>query len=377
MEGDAAGAGAERVRVELGARGYDIHIGSGLITRAGALLRRVLPMGRVVVVTDETVAALHLPALALSLAEAGIRYDAVVVPAGEESKALAPLGDLLDRLLALPVERKVAVLALGGGVVGDLAGFAAAITLRGLPLVQVPTTLLAQVDSAVGGKTGITSRHGKNLIGAFHQPLAVLADVASLATLPPRELRAGYAEVVKMGVIDRPDFFAWAEENGGRLIAGDEAARAEAVRRSCLAKAAIVGEDEREEGRRALLNLGHTFGHALEAEAGFGEELRHGEAVAIGMVLALRLSVRLGLCPPADAERLARHLAAVGLPTRSPAPSAGRWTPNALIAHMTRDKKVADGRITFVLARGIGRAFLARDIPRADVEAVLAGGGAS
>jgi len=362
----------EVVRVELGARSYDIHVGPGVIDRAGALLAPVLPARRVVVVTDETVSPLHLPRLQAALEEAGFRHDSIVVPAGEASKDMATLDRVLDRLLELGIERSVAVVALGGGVVGDLAGFAAAVALRGLPFVQVPTTLLAQVDSAVGGKTGINSRHGKNLIGAFHQPRLVLADTAVLDTLPRRQLLAGYAEIVKYGAIDRPDFFDWLEAHGQAVLDGDPAARALAVGTSCRAKADIVAADETEQGRRALLNLGHTFGHALEAEAGYGDALLHGEAVAIGMVMAFDLSVRLGLCPPQDAARLRRHLEAVGLPV---APGRGgnlpNWDPEALLAHMAKDKKVRDGRITFILARGIGKSFVSRDVEPGSVASLL------
>ncbi len=255
------------------------------------------------------------------------------------------------------------IVAFGGGVIGDLAGFCAAILLRGIPYVQVPTSLLAQVDSAVGGKTGVNARHGKNLIGAFHQPRLVLADTDVLATLPPRELRAGYAEVVKYGLIDQPDFFAWLECHGAALLAGDAAAQQHAIVTSCAAKAAIVAADEREAERRVLLNLGHTFAHAYEALAGYGELLLHGEAVALGMVQAFALSARLGLCPPADVARLRAHLAAVGLPTDPRAVRPGGFEAGAMLAAMGRDKKVAAGKIRFVLARGIGAAFVSDQVP--------------
>ena len=359
----------ETVRVELGERAYDIRIAPGLIDTAGKLLQPLAPAGRLVVITDETVDGLHGAAFEASLTAAGLRPLRLAVPAGESSKSLARLEDLLERMLAHGIDRSTPVIGFGGGVVGDLAGFAAAVALRGLPFVQIPTTLLAQVDSAVGGKTGINARHGKNLIGAFHQPQLVLADLATLDTLPRRQLLAGYAEIVKYGAIDRPDFFGWLERHGPDLLAGDIAARAHAVRLCCEAKAAIVAADEREAGRRALLNLGHTFGHALEAATGFGDRLLHGEAVAIGMVLAFDLSVRLGLCPAADAARLRRHLAAVGLPT-TPPPGVG--APGDLLAHMSRDKKVSAGRITFILAEGLGRAFIACDIDPAEVAGLLA-----
>jgi len=358
----------EIVRVALGARSYDIHIGNGLIDDAGTLLEPLMRVPRAIVVTDETVAALYLERLSHALDRAGIGHHEIVLPPGEATKALDRFGEVLDRMLSLGIERTVTVIALGGGVIGDLAGFAASVALRGLPYVQIPTTLLAQVDSAVGGKTGINSPYGKNLIGSFHQPRLVIADVGALASLAPRQRRAGYAEIVKYGAIDNPDFFGWLEANGKALLAGDAEHLAHAVRVSCESKAAIVAADEREAGKRALLNLGHTFGHALEAETGYGGALLHGEAVAIGMVLAFDLSVRLGLCPAADADRLRDHLVETGLPVTL----QGRdWSVERLMAHMARDKKVADGRITFILARGLGRSFVATDIDPAEAAAVL------
>ena len=363
----------ETLRVDLGARGYDIVVGAGLLARAGELLAPVLQRPHAFVVTDETVAERHLPALARGLAAGGIGVDNIVLPAGEFTKDFGHLQRVVDTLLAQGVERRDTVIALGGGVIGDLAGFAAAVTLRGIDVVQVPTTLLAQVDSSVGGKTGINSAHGKNLVGAFHQPRAVLADTDVLDTLPRRERLAGYAEVVKYGCIDDPAFFAWLESNGLDAIEGAGAARRHAVRRACQRKAAIVAADERESsGARALLNLGHTFAHALEAECGYGAELLHGEAVAIGTVLAADLSVELGHCPAEDAVRIRNHLAAVGLPT-SPAQVPGRvFDPARLMAHMQKDKKVRDGRTTFVLLEGIGGAFLSQDVPASAVSALLA-----
>lgn len=354
----------DTVRVALGPRSYDILIGPGLIARAGAHLAGTLPGRRVVPVTDETVAGLHLDTLLRSLDEAGIarQGEPVVLPAGERTKSFAQLESLLEDLLGRGLDRSTVLLALGGGVVGDLAGFAAATALRGIDFVQIPTTLLSQVDSSVGGKTGINSRHGKNLVGAFHQPRLVLADTAALDTLPRRELLAGYAEIVKYGLIDDPALFGWLEENGRRAVDGDAGARTAAIRASCMAKARIVGADERESADRALLNLGHTFGHALEAAAGYGGALLHGEAVAIGMVLAFRLSARLGLCAPEDEARVARHLRAAGLPHRlADVPEAMR-APDALLAHMGKDKKTRQGSLTFVLARGIGRSFVAKDV---------------
>ncbi len=362
----------ETVPVELAGRSYDILVGRGLIADAGHRMKPFLK-GRAVVVTDETVAGLHLPALRSSLAAEGLACEAVILPPGEETKSFARLEQLCDQLIELRVERREAIVALGGGAIGDLTGFAAAILRRGLDFVQVPTTLLAQVDSSVGGKTAINARKGKNLVGAFHQPRLVLADTAVLDSLPRRQLLAGYAEVAKYGLLGDAAFFSWLERHGEAVIAGDPAARRQAVVTSCRHKARIVAADEHENGDRALLNLGHTFGHALEAETGFSDRLLHGEAVAIGMCLAFELSARLGLCPREDAERARRHLAAIGLPT-SPRDIPGQglaMTGEALWHHMQQDKKVADGRITFVLARGLGQAFLTREVDPGAVRALL------
>ncbi len=362
-----------RLAVTLPSASYEILVGDGLLARAGALLAPVLAQKRAVVVTDETVAALHLPTLLCGLAETGIVAATLTVPAGESSKSLAAWTELVDRLLEEGVERKTAVIALGGGVVGDLAGFVAAAALRGLPFVQAPTTLLAQVDSSVGGKTGVNTAWGKNLVGAFHQPLMVLADTATLATLPERERRAGYAEIAKAGLIGDAGFFAWCEQNGGAVVHGDRDAQAEAILRACAFKAAVVGDDEREEkpsDGRALLNLGHTFGHALEAELGYTGGLLHGEAVAVGIGLAFRLSARLGHCAAEDAERVVSHLDSVGLPAELHRLNR-RLSAEALIGRMRRDKKVRDGALTFVLARGIGQAFTARDVAAEAVAELL------
>jgi 3-dehydroquinate synthase len=360
------------VCVGLGPRSYDIFVGEGLLATAADFLRPLLAQPRVIIVTDERVAGLHLDALVASLAASGISHHVVVLPPGEQTKDFTHLKDLCERILDLRVERGILLMALGGGVIGDIVGLAAGILLRGLDFVQLPTTLLAQVDSSVGGKTGINTRHGKNLVGLFHQPRLVLADVGTLATLDARQMRAGYAEVVKYGVLGDAEFFDWLEANGARVLAGDSAALRYAVATCCRAKAAVVAEDEREAGRRALLNLGHTFGHALEAETGFGDGLLHGEAVAIGMVLALQLSARLGLAPAGDALRLSRHLAAVGLPTDLTAlAGGGAATADRLIEHMHSDKKMHHGRARFILARGIGRAFVAGDVELADVRAIL------
>jgi 3-dehydroquinate synthase len=361
----------EKVRVELGERSYDILIGRGLIAAAGTHIPPLLAKKHVVIITDANVAKLHLEALEHALSHAGVKVDSIIMPAGEATKSFAEVERLTGLLLDMKIERGTTLIALGGGVIGDLTGFVAAITLRGIDFIQVPTTLLAQVDSSVGGKTGINTPHGKNLVGAFYQPRLVLADTATLDTLPRRELLAGYAEVAKYGLIDEPDFFTWLEANGVDVIEGDEAARRHAIAVSCRAKARIVGADERESGARALLNLGHTFGHALEAECGFSNELLHGEGVAIGMLMAFDLSVTLGLCPAEDAARVQRHLASVGLPT-APAAVQGRfWSAERLVEHMGRDKKVKDGRIGFVLARGIGKSFHPAHVELAEVTAML------
>ena len=354
------------VTVGLGERSYDVVVEAGLLGNCKGHLARHAKNGRVVVVTDANVAPLHLPALEAS----GLKVESIVLPPGESTKSWRQLEELCDRLLALEIERSDPVIALGGGVIGDLTGFAAAIVKRGCKVIQIPTTLLAQVDSSVGGKTAINTATGKNLIGAFHQPSLVLIDPDTLGTLPPREMRAGYAEVVKYGLIDDPEFFAWCEANGAALLAGDAKARIHAIAHSVAAKARIVGADEREtSGRRALLNLGHTFGHALEAETGFSDRLIHGEAVAAGMAIAFRFSAARGLCPAGDAARVSVHLASVGLPTGArPATNADGKT---LAAHMAHDKKKSGGTVPFLLARGIGRTFLDTSIMLDDVAAFL------
>ena len=368
-------SGPDTIRVVLGARSYDIHVGSGLIAAAGRHLAPLAGKRRVIVVTDETVARLHLPALVASLDGAGVGHASVVVPPGEGTKDFAHYARVAEEILALGIERKTLIVALGGGVVGDLAGFVAATLLRGIDYVQIPTTLLAQVDSSVGGKTAINSAHGKNLVGAFHQPALVLADVDALATLPRRELLAGYAEVVKYGLIRDRGFYEWLEGAGRALVDGDAALRTRAVAESCRHKAAVVATDERETGERALLNFGHTFGHALEAEIGYGPELLHGEAVALGMVLAFDFSVRLGHASGQSAERVRRHLAAVGLPVSLASIPGRRFAADRLVAHMRRDKKVQDGRLTFILPREIGDVFVTRDVPEAAVRDFLAASG--
>ncbi|HYF08430.1 MAG TPA: 3-dehydroquinate synthase [Acetobacteraceae bacterium] len=363
----------ERLAVGLGDRAYDIVVGDGLLPRAGGLLRPVLPAPRVVVITDEAVAPLHLPALREGLEAADVAVLATIaVPPGEASKDFSTLHSVLERMLAAGVDRRTTVIALGGGVVGDLAGFAAAVALRGLPFVQVPTTLLAQVDSSVGGKTGVNLRAGKNLAGAFHQPRLVLADTATLSTLPPRELRAGYAEVAKHGLLQGA-LWDWCEADGAHVVAGDPAALAHAVIESCRLKSAVVAGDEREEsaeGGRALLNLGHTFGHAIEAECGFDGTLLHGEAVAVGLGLAAMLSARLGHCSQEWPSRVISHLSACGLPARL-ADLPRRFTVEALMTRMRKDKKVRDGAMRFVLMRAPGACFTSADVPADTVTALL------
>jgi 3-dehydroquinate synthase len=371
MTTHAKSAPVEQITVDLGQRSYDILIGPGLVDDAGAQIASRIATPRAYIITDANVAPLLGDRLSASLNAAGIDHETIVLPAGEATKSFGPFENLLDDLLQRGVERATTLVALGGGVIGDITGFAASALLRGINYVQVPTTLLAQVDSSVGGKTAINARHGKNLIGAFYQPRLVLADTKTLDTLPQRELLAGYAETVKYGLIGDAEFYAWLEANGAALLSGDDSARIHAVARSCRMKAAIVAEDEREQGRRALLNLGHTFAHALEAETGFGDLLLHGEAVAIGMALAFDLSARLNLCSSDDAARVRRHLQAAGLPTYPPGHPKGQWDVQRLISLIGADKKADQGRPVFVLARAIGDAFIARDVDLGDVEAVL------
>ena len=362
---------SERIAVSLGARSYDIHVGPGLFADAGRLLS---PMahGPVPVVTDANVAKLHLDAFVAGLTAAGIDPHPIVLDAGESTKSFHWLEELCSELLATGVDRGGLIVALGGGVIGDLTGFAAGVLKRGIDFAQVPTTLLAQVDSSVGGKTAINTVEGKNLVGIFHQPKIVLADTDALKTLPRRELLAGYAEVVKYGALGDATFFEWLEANGARALAGDAEAMVHAVAHSCRMKAAIVARDEREAGERALHNLGHTFGHALEAATGFSARLLHGEGVALGMALAFRLSVKLGLCNGQDAERFVRHLKAVGLPTEITDVPGPRPSADVLLKNMAHDKKVKDGKLVFVLVRGIGQGFITSDVPTESIRQVLA-----
>ncbi len=359
------------VHVPLGDRAYDVQIGQGLLAEAGARIAPHLARPKVWIVTEERVAALHLDALTHGLRAAGIDAASLILPSGESTKSWPHLQRVADWLLSEKVERRDVVVAFGGGVIGDLVGFAAAIHRRGIRFVQIPTSLLAQVDSSVGGKTGINSSHGKNLIGAFHQPSLVLADIDVLGTLTARDFLAGYGEVAKYGMLRDAAFFSWLEDNGPTLATGDATLRQEAVRRSVQMKADIVARDETEQGDRALLNLGHTFCHALEATTGYSDRLLHGEGVAIGCALAFDLSARLGLCAQEDPSRVREHLSAMGMKRDlkdidGPLPDA-----EALLGLMAQDKKVVDGQLRFILARGIGDAFVTGDVPRDAVRALL------
>ncbi|WP_374571395.1 3-dehydroquinate synthase [Phenylobacterium sp.] len=363
--------------VGLGERSYDVLIGPGLLDAAGGRIAPFVKRGRVAVVSDETVWRLHGARLTASLEAAGLSAPAVIVPPGEQTKSFEGLADVCDRLLALELDRGDLIVAFGGGVVGDLAGFAAAIYKRGIDFVQIPTTLLAQVDSSVGGKTAIDTPRGKNLIGAFHQPRLVLADLDVLATLPVREMRAGYAEVIKYGLLGDFSFFQRLEADGAAVLAREPQALTDAVTRSVQMKAEIVAQDEKEAGRRALLNLGHTFGHALEAETGYGEALLHGEGVAAGMALAFRFSAAQGLCSSQDAVRASAAIAAAGLPTRMDEVTKTPFSAERLVRHMAQDKKAEGGKLTFILARAIGQAFTARDVDARAVRDFLTAEGAA
>ena len=364
------------VRVDLGARGYDIHIGPHVLAEAGGFIQPLLSRAKLAIVTDTNVGPLHLATLHKTLDEVGIAHDHIVLPAGEGTKNFAQLEALCDWLLAQKIERDDCIVALGGGVIGDLTGFAAAILRRGTRFIQIPTSLLAQIDSSIGGKTAVNTTAGKNLIGAFHQPDLVLADTHVLADLPPRELRAGYAEMVKYGALGDAGFFDWLEANGDKVLALDADATAYGVAASCRAKAAIVARDERESGERALLNLGHTFGHAFEKLTGYGDALLHGEAVAYGMHLAFAFSAARGHCPPADAARLAAHLAASDLPTSMAQIGNGAFAADALLDAMAQDKKVKAGQMRFILAHGLGDTFIADDVSAADLRPFLIAQGA-
>jgi 3-dehydroquinate synthase len=362
----------ETVHVALPGREYNINIGPGLLAEAGSYIAPFLPRPRVVVISDETVAALHLDSLRAGLAAEGISMEALNLPPGEATKCWAQLTRCVDWLLEQKVERNDVVIALGGGVIGDLVGFAAAILRRGVRFIQIPTSLLAQVDSSVGGKTGINVSQGKNLVGAFHQPVLVLADTGVLGTLKPRDFLAGYGEVVKYGLLGDAAFFDWLETQGPALAAGDMAARVEAVRWSVQMKADIVTRDETEQGERALLNLGHTFCHALESATQYSDRLLHGEGVAIGCALAFELSSRLGLCSQEDPSRVRAHLKAMGMKTDLRDIKGNLPDADALLELMGQDKKVVQGELRFVLARGIGDAFVTGDVPRETVRGLLA-----
>ena len=361
----------ETVHVALGDRAYDVLIGQGLLPRAGELIRPFLKRPRVAIVTDETVAALHLETLQAGLEAQGISHSALALPAGESTKGWPEFSRTVEWLLGEKIERRDIVIALGGGVIGDLVGFAAAVLRRGVRFVQIPTTLLAQVDSSVGGKTGINSPHGKNLIGAFHQPSLVLADIDVLNTLPMRVLRAGYGEVAKYGLLGDAAFFQWLEANTAAITARDPSALLYAVKRSVEMKADIVVRDETERGDRALLNLGHTFCHALESATGYSNRLLHGEGVAIGCALAFTVSARLGLCPQEDPSRVDAHLADMGMKRRLADIEGDPPSAEALLDLMGQDKKVQDGKLTFIMAKGIGKAFVTQDVPKEVVLNVL------
>ncbi len=363
--------GIERVHVPLGDRAYDVVIGQGLLAQAGALVGPLLHRKQAAILTETRVAGLHLPALQAGLAASGIAAQSHALAPGEATKGWAGLSEAVEWLLDAKVERRDIVIALGGGVIGDLGGFAAAILRRGVRFVQVPSSLLAQVDSSVGGKTGINTRHGKNLVGAFHQPSLVLADIDLLDSLPARDFLAGYGEVVKYGLLGDAAFFEWLERNAPAMAHGDKALRQYAVRRSVEMKAGIVARDETEQGERALLNLGHTFCHALEAATGYSDRLLHGEGVAIGCALAFELSARMGLCAQETPSRVRAHLKRMGMATDLrdiPGELPGR---DALIDLMGQDKKVQDGRLRFILARGVGDAFVCDDVPGGLLQAVL------
>ena len=364
------------VEVALGTRAYSIIIGSGVLAQAGERIAPLLARPKLAIVTDSHVAPLHLAGLTDALDAAGIEHDSFIVPAGEASKNFAQLEDMCDWLLDRKIERNDCVVALGGGVIGDLTGFAAAILRRGTRFIQIPTSLLAQVDSSIGGKTAINSSRGKNLIGAFHQPDLVLADMDVLSSLPPREIGAGYAEIVKYGALGDRGFFDWLDANGGDVLALKPQAVAHAVAESCRAKAAIVARDERESGERALLNLGHTFGHAFEKLTGYGSALLHGEAVAYGMVLAFAYSAETGLCAPQDADRLRAHIAASGLPASMAQIGNGVFDADALIDAMQQDKKVQGGKMRFILARALGDSFVADTVTRETLRPFLIAQGA-
>ncbi|MDA7569536.1 3-dehydroquinate synthase [Emcibacteraceae bacterium] len=361
----------KKTTVDLGARSYEILIGENILDEAASYISPLLNRPRTVIITDENIAKHQLLRLEANLNNSTVQFETIVLPAGEATKSMKMFNSLLDQLLSMRLERSDTIIALGGGVIGDLVGFVASVYLRGIDFIQIPTTLLAQVDSSVGGKTGINSKHGKNLIGAFHQPKLVLIDVTTLETLEKRHIIAGYAEVVKYGLINDADFFNWLKTNGEALISGIadkcRTLRTEAILKSCEAKAAVVAEDEKETGSRALLNLGHTFGHALETENGYNDNLYHGEAVAMGMIMAFDLSEKMGLCGQEECDQIRNHFNKIGAQKAS----TFNFDVDKLLHHMKGDKKMSDGKLTFVIARGIGKSFLSNDVEMEDVKAVL------
>ncbi len=360
----------QAIHVSLGARSYPIYVGGGLLTDTPFMIRDTLGAPRCIIVTDTNLSKVYAEKFHQVMVRAGVcKDDPLVIPAGEQAKTFSYLSFILDYLFQKNVDRKTVLVALGGGVIGDLVGFAASIALRGIDFIQVPTTLLAMVDSSVGGKTAINSPRGKNLIGSFHQPRAVFADVDTLKTLPTRELRAGYAEIVKYGLMSNPEFYEWLESKGHNLLAGRPEKQIRAIKTCCEMKAKIVAEDEKEKtGQRALLNFGHTFGHAFELMANYDASLLHGEAVAIGMAKAFELSTRLGICPAGDTERVKEHLTKVSLPISI---KGRNWNPDSILTHMYRDKKAEGGFLNFVLTKGIGKAFVQEHVQASDVKAVL------
>jgi 3-dehydroquinate synthase len=361
----------ECINVDLGERNYDIIIGSKLLNEAGILIKPIIRSGRAIIITDENIAPLYLRILKSSMERVGIKVEIIILPAGEHTKSVSYFENLINQILALKIDRKVVLVALGGGVIGDLTGYVAASILRGIDFVQVPTTLLSQVDSSVGGKTGINTKFGKNLIGAFYQPRLVIADIDVLDSLPQRDILAGYAEVAKYGLINDSDFFIWLEKFGLPLCAGNKEYRQRAVFKSCTSKAKIVAKDETEQNMRALLNLGHTFGHALETEIGFNDKLLHGESISIGICLAFDLSLSLQLCSKLDVTRTRNHFSDIGLPTYLSDIDGINWDADNLLKHMLSDKKTENGKLNFILVKGIGKSFLAQNINSKDVHIVI------
>ncbi len=359
------------INVNLGQRAYQIFVGQSLIENTFSFIDPILNPSKTIIITDENVSSKWLAPLEANLKTPLNQVETIVLPTGEQTKSFAHLERLINNILALKIDRQTLLIALGGGVIGDLVGFASSIILRGLDFIQIPTTLLAQVDSSIGGKTAINTQFGKNLVGSFFQPRLVLADIKTLQTLPKRELLAGYAEVVKHGLISNLKFFEWCELNGNNILAANPNALKAAIIKSCEIKSEIIANDEKEHGQRAILNLGHTFGHAIEAESGYTAEILHGEAVSIGIILAFKLSNLLNLCSAQEVNRVEKHFAAVGLPTNLSKIAKPSWTAEKLIAHMKRDKKVLNGNITFILAKGIGKPFISKSIKLSDVEALL------